>query len=221
MYFYQAHPVRCYPDFAKQLEAQKNSVAVHAPIIYNDKKIIKEIYSENEDWITEAPIPRINAKGGIELAFGLFPNEYIKKTDYSFTLWQNPVNHVYDLYRYLYNQNQKDPILKKINKYFNIINNHTLESFVDFFIENEGKIIHKDGHKTVPEMIRISSMRKHSFVGAIEYIDDFIEKLEDNLKVKIYPTERMKYKEVKDNYRRSDLEKLLKDDVELFERKLP
>ena len=50
---------------------------------------------------------------------------------------------------------------------------------------------------------------------------DFIEKLEDNLKVKIYPTERMKYKEVKDNYRRSDLEKLLKDDVELFERKLP
>lgn len=215
MYFYQTHPVRCYPDFKKQLKSQMNAVTFYNPIKFSKKELAEKIYR----WTDRSQIPELNKKGIIKLIVGPYESHHLKKDDFTFTLWQHPVDHIYEMYRYARYTKENNPEVK-IDEYFNI-DDFTIETFVDHFLNNNGKIILKDGHEVIPEILRISSMPKHNFVGAIEYIDDFIEKVEDNLKVKIQRTERMKFKEVKENYRKKDLEKLLKKDIELFERNLP
>jgi hypothetical protein len=224
MYIYQMHPVKPYPYVSRYMFFKLCSNIYESKLEYREGnakykniKIDSNRVFYGGDLPKECALPnKFNTKK-LELTIGAIKSSMIK--DKSFTLWQHPVNHIYDMYYYMKSVadffGDQDQLTK------NLINGVSLEKFIDNFITNEGIIYDKLGNNLIPEFTKISKMKEHTFVGCIEHIDDWLEKVQDHLKILIPKCEQTEYKESKENYRRNDLEKLLKDDIELFEKYLP
>jgi len=236
MYAYQLHPVKIYPFLEEMFANSLYCSFYHNAVNYVDEKNDLYKYSSDSKFIsmshamsmkeaesqgmihTSGNLPTMRQGKSLDLILGPFSSDLIK-THKSFTLWQNPVEHVYAMYTYL--KSLENHPLFKTRLYGFFVFEKTLENFVDDFIENDGLVLDKYGNSLIPELLRISRMPKHTFVGAVEYIDDWIEKVQDHFKILVPRINKMKFEKITENYRKSDLEKLLKDDMEIFEKNLP
>ena len=216
------HPVKPYPYLSRYMFFKLCSNLYESKIEYKEgnpkyknTKIESNRVFFSGDLPKECALPnKFNTKK-LELTLGAIKSNIIKGK--SFTLWQHPVNHIYDMYYYM--KSIEECIGDELSK--NLINGMKFKTFIDNFIRNEGIIYDKLGNNLIPEFTKISKMKEHTFVGCVEHIDDWLEKVQDHLKILIPKCKQTEYTESKENYRRSDLEKLLKDDIELFEKHLP
>lgn len=216
-FLYQLHPVRPYPELLDQLEKQLFCVDHHDAYLWADPETQKYVYGE----IKPASLPFYKNGKLINLLQGPFESKKtIKDPRPSFSLWQHPVDHLYELYRYFrfeHSRRHEDPQDARTWQQFGDMSSCTLEQFVDSVIENQGQIVYK-GNKCILETTKISAMNYHDLVGTIENIDLFLNDLQDFLQIKLTKTPKMFFEPIKENYRRSDLELLFKKDIETFER---
>lgn len=218
-FVYQLHPVRPYPELLDQLQQQLFCVNHHDAYLWADPKTQEYVYGEAKS----DSLPFYKDGKLINLLEGPFESKKIAEDPRpSFSLWQHPVDHIYELYRYFkfeYSRRHEDQQDVRTFEQFGDISSCSLEQFVDSIIENQGQIAYK-GNKCILETTRISTMHRHNLVGSIEKIDSFLNDLQDFLEIKLVKTPKMDFKPIKENYRRSDLELLLKQDIELFEKHL-
>lgn len=196
MYAYQTQVIRFHPD--KKLPRKFSEIYQerYLEYIYFDNRFPSNTYLSEEEQQQEIPF-----------LYGLFSSERLldfkKETDFSFTFIDNPVDSVYNLYRYtkfVYSSGfdefkysyYGDPDLigdidyqgRNYVHYYELFErNDTMEKFIDSFINAECKWVHKFFYFPITIYEegsgRLSKLYKnHNFYGLVNTKNNLIKSIE-------------------------------------------
>lgn len=161
---------------------------------------------------------------GLDLLYGPFPPSLIPKvSNFCFSFIEHPVDRIYQLYAYIELQLKLEPTNSNFIVFSNI-RYKSVESFVDSILE-EGKqfkvvanlgdsVLYETYYETV---FQFKDLRVFDFVGFVEKMEESLLKINKILSIDLkFDSKMLPFKLPYSNYRRRDLEILLKDDIESY-----
>ena len=242
MIIYQAQPNKCFPPLTKELVRELKvpfcEFGIH--LESTDKQKAYSLHNHGLDqkkfWLApeefkdqELPYslktPRMHNGQELGLVYGLFDEWRIdyQPKDFVFTFISHPVSRVYDLFYFCKRYLDKESCFGNFGlEIFQFIDSHfqfpdSLEEFIDKFIAVKGDFSLNNFRLSNNMLRQQKSFENYSFIGIVEKTEESIDKLNSLLNIKIKVTEEFVSEPPQENYRISDLEKLLAEDILVYE----
>lgn len=240
MIIYRATPFRSYPVLINSILKSTNiknqefwSILKPENNVDYNKKLIEEVVPSN------VKHHRFNG-----FLYGAFDSQHLntKENDFIFSIINHPVDNIYELYarrsrlileynnyykNYMINQNYipndwtcKDSFGEKTIKMAKENKILSEEEFIDLFLEEKTINIYCDSikYKIIDEIIFGYNPKKLNYVGKLSNLNKCYKKINKIFNTNINFPQEIKIKSYIGNYyRRKDLEKLFKDQVEIYE----
>jgi len=229
---YHLFPVRLYPSLVSQIrDVMGFSYEYHDPIKCKDPTDSILLYDgphlptrADYDPMTVFATKETNGIGSgssqIDFLYGPFSKEkLLYDSRQRFTIIQNPVDHIYEFYRYLHGafleRTANEPRGKRIVEMFEDVLLKPLDSYIDTILQTDG-VMKNDQYEFIPELTRLTNFPSYDYVGTVEKPNETIGNLSDFLNVPIEVEPSMNYVPIEKTYRRKDLEKMMEEDMEIW-----
>lgn len=239
MIIYRAIPFRSYPVLINSI---LTSINIENQEFWSILKPEKDI-DYNKKLIEEVVPPNLKHNRFNGFLYGAFDSQHLntKENDFIFSIVNHPVDNIYELYarrsrlileyndyykNYMVNQNYipnnwtckssfgKETI--KIAKENKILSE---QEFIDSFLEEKAINIYCDSikYKIIDEIIFGYNPKQLNYIGTLSNLDKCYKKINEIFNTNINFPQEIKIKSYVGNYyRRKDLEKLFKDQIDYY-----